>query len=130
MKYNSALCLREERLIQYLSCDGCKKSIMVEGKELYVFVDLEKVIGRVIRKLLKWAMRKKGIPEAMVKSVMSVHKGAKTRVRVHSELSQEFRVKVWMHKGSMLPPFLFAAVIDVVSEMVSVCQVSCCLLMT
>ena len=32
-------------------------------------------------------MRKKGIPEVLVRSVMSLYEGAKTGVRVDSELS-------------------------------------------
>ena len=39
--------------------------------------------------------------------------GAESRVGVDSELSEEFEVKVWMHQGSVLPPFLFAVVVDV-----------------
>ena len=42
--------------------------------------------------------------------------GAKTRVRVDSELSQEFVVKVWMRQGSVLSPFLFAVEVDVFIE--------------
>ena len=42
------------------------------------FVDLEKAFDRVPRKLLEWAMKKKGIPEVMVRAVMSLYKGAKT----------------------------------------------------
>ena len=61
-------------------------------------------------------MRKKGIPEVLVRSVMSLYEGAKTRVRVDSELSDEFEVKVGMHQGSVLSPFLFAVVVDVVTE--------------
>ena len=37
-------------------------------------------------------MRKKGIPEVLVRSVMSLYDGATTRVRVDSELSEQFRV--------------------------------------
>ena len=33
------------------------------------------------------------------------------------ELSEEFEVKVWMHQGSVLSPFLFALVVDVVTEL-------------
>ena len=32
------------------------------------------------------------------------------------ELSEEFEVKVTMHQGSVLSPFLFEVVIDVVNE--------------
>ena len=36
----------------------------VKGKKLYMcFVDLEKAFDRASRKVLEWAMRKKGIPE-------------------------------------------------------------------
>ena len=45
---------------------------------------------------------------------MSLYEGAKTRVRVDSELSEEFVVKVGMHQGSVLSPFVFALVVDVV----------------
>ena len=47
---------------------------------------------------------------------MSLYEEAKRRVRVDSELSEEFEVEVGMHQGSVLPPFLFALVVDVVTE--------------
>ena len=46
------------------------------------FVDLEKVFDRVARKVFEWAMRKKGIPEVLVRSAMSLYEGARARVRV------------------------------------------------
>ena len=91
---------------------------MLKEKKLYMcFVDLEKVIDRVLRKMLKWAVRKKGIPEVLFRSVMSLYEGEKTRVRVDSELSDEFEVEVGMHQGSVLSPFLFTVVADVVTEL-------------
>ena len=54
-----------------------------KGKKLYMyFVDLEKAFDRIPRKVLEWALRKKGITEVLVRSVMSLYEGAKTRVRV------------------------------------------------
>ena len=47
---------------------------------------------------------------------MSLYDGAKTRVRVDSYLSEEFEVKVGMHQGSVLSPFLLAVMVDVVTE--------------
>ena len=41
---------------------------------------------------MEWAMRKKKVPEEMVKVEMSLHNGAKTKVKVGSGLSEEFSV--------------------------------------
>ena len=66
------------------------------------FVNLEKTFDRVPWIVLEWAMRNKGIPEILVRSVTSPYEGGYTRVRVHSELSEKFEVKARMHKGSLL----------------------------
>ena len=78
------------------------------------FVDVEKGFDRAPRKVLEWAMKKKGIPEVLVRSVISLYGGAKTRV--DSELSEELKVKLGMHQGSVLSPFIFAVVVVVVSS--------------
>ena len=79
-----------------------------EKKLIMCFVDLDKAFDKEPRKVLEWALRKKE---------MSLYKGEKTRVRVDSELSEEFEVKVGMHQGSVLSPFLIAVVVDVVTEL-------------
>ena len=61
-------------------------------------------------------MRKKEATDVMVRFVMSLYEGAKTRVRVNSKLSEKFEIKVGMQRGSMLSPFCFALVVDVVTE--------------
>ena len=62
------------------------------------FVDLEKAFDSVPRKLLELALRKKEILEVLVRSVMNLYEGAKTLVRVDSELSEEFEVNVGIHQ--------------------------------
>ena len=79
-------------------------------------VDLEKALDRVPRKVLEWAMRKNGMPKFLVRSVMGMYEGAKTMVRVDSELPEEFEVKVGMQQGSVLSHLLFTVVVDVVTE--------------
>ena len=88
-----------------------------KGKSYLSFVKLKKAFDRVLKKALEWTMRKKAIPEVLVRSVMSLYGGAKTRVRVDYELSEEFEVRVGMCQGSVLSPFLFAVVVDVVTEL-------------
>ena len=53
-------------------------------------------------------MRKRGVPEVMVRAVMILYEGAKTRVKVEQELSEELEVKVGVHQGSVLSPLVFA----------------------
>ena len=90
---------------------------MDKRKKLYMcFVDIEKAFDRVPRKVMEWVMKKKGLPEVIVRAVMSFYHGTKTKVRVGSELSEEFLVQVGVHQGSVLSPLLFAIAVDVTSE--------------
>ena len=61
-------------------------------------------------------MRKKGLPEVIVRAVMSLYHGAKTKVRVGTQLSEEFLVQVGVHQGSVLLPLVFAIAEYVISE--------------
>ena len=77
---------------------------------------MEKAFDGVPRRVMEWAMRKKGLPEILDNAVMSLYKEAETKVRVGSGLSEEFCVKVTAHQGYVLLPLLFAMVIDEVTE--------------
>ena len=80
------------------------------------FMDPEKAFDRVPGKVLQWAMRKKGAPDVLVRSMISLYEGAKMRVRMDFELSEEFEVIVGMCQESVLSLFLFGMVVDVVTE--------------
>ena len=57
-----------------------QKEYQKKGKKLQMcFVDMEKTFDRVPRKVMKWAMRKKGLLEVMVRAVMCLYDGAKTK---------------------------------------------------
>jgi hypothetical protein len=84
-------------------------------RKLYMcFVDLEKAFDRVLRKVIEWALRKKGVNERLVGAVMRLYEGAKTKVKVGKGMSEAFNVKVGVHRGSVLSLFLFTIVMDVV----------------
>ena len=88
-----------------------------KDKKLYMcFVYMEKAFDKVPRKVMEWAMRKKGLSEIIVRAVKSLYDCAKTRVGVGSAYSKEFQVKVGVHQGSVLSPLLFVIVVDVVTE--------------
>ena len=52
---------------------------MITEKSYVCLVDLEKAADRVPRKVLEWAKRKRGIQEDLVRSVMSMYEGGKTK---------------------------------------------------
>ena len=58
----------------------------------------------------------KEIPKMMFKAVMSLSKEDSAKIKVGSGYSDEFLVKLDVHQGSVLPLFLLASVIDVVTE--------------
>ena len=94
-----------------------QESYLEKNKKLFIcFVDLEKAFDRVAKKVIEWALRKKLVPERLVQAIMSMYKGAKTRVKVGAGHSEEFDVGVGAHQESVLSPFLFSIVLDVSSE--------------
>ncbi|KAK3529879.1 hypothetical protein QTP86_007282 [Hemibagrus guttatus] len=86
-------------------------------RELHcVFVDLEKAYDRVPREELWYCMRKSGVAEKYVRVVQDMYERSRTVVRCAVGQTEEFNVEVGLHQGSALSPFLFAIVMDQVSE--------------
>ena len=89
-------------------------------RELYcVFVDLEKAYDRVPREELWYCMRKSGIVKKYVQLVQDMYEGSETVVRCAGETTESFKVKVGLHQGSALNPFLFAIIMDRLTDKVS-----------
>jgi len=94
-----------------------QEKFRAKGKKLYFgFVDFEKIFDRVLRDVIRWAMRRLGVEEWLVSAVMSMYTGAKTVVRTVYDNSNSFEVKLGMHQGSALSPFLFVIVMEALSR--------------
>ena len=78
----------------------------------YVFVNLEEAYDRVPWEELWYCMRKSGIVEKYVQLVQDMYEGSKTVVRCAVGTTESFKVKVGLHRGSALSPFLFAVIMD------------------
>ncbi|KAK3524627.1 hypothetical protein QTP70_031377, partial [Hemibagrus guttatus] len=78
--------------------------------------DLEKACDRVPREELWYCMRKSGVAEKYVRVVQDMYERSRTVVRCAVGQTEEFNVEVGLHQGSALSPFLFAIVMDQLSE--------------
>ena len=82
-------------------------------RELHcVFVDLEKAYNKVPWEELWYCIRKSGIVEKYVQLVQDMYEGSKTVVRCAVGTTESFKVKVILHQGSVLSPFLFTVIMD------------------
>ncbi|KAK3570189.1 hypothetical protein QTP86_016499, partial [Hemibagrus guttatus] len=86
-------------------------------RELHcVFVDLEKAYDSVPREELWYCMRKSGVAKKYVRVVQDMYERSRTVVRCAVGQTEEFKVEVGLHQGSALSPFLFAMVMNQLSE--------------
>ncbi|KAK3549270.1 hypothetical protein QTP70_034481 [Hemibagrus guttatus] len=76
----------------------------------------EKAHDRVPREELWYCMRKSGVAEKYVRVVQDMYERSRTVVRCAVGQTEEFKVEVGLHQGSALSPFLFAMVMDQLSE--------------
>ena len=81
-----------------------------------VFVDLEKANDRVPREELWYCLRASGVAESYVKVIQDMYEGSITSVRSTVGMTECFKVEVGLHQGSALSPFLFAVVMDRMTE--------------
>ena len=77
-------------------------------KELHlVFIDLEKAYDRVPRQEVWRCLREQGVPEKYVRLVKDTYEDARTQVKTSIGLTGKITVKVGLHQGSSLSPYLF-----------------------
>ena len=99
----------------FSSCDKYKRNTK-KKKLYYVSVELENAFDRVPKEVVRWALRKLGVDEWLIRTVMALYTEACTVVRTDAGLSESFEVKDGLHQGSVLSPLLFSTVMDVVSS--------------
>ena len=81
-----------------------------------VFIDLEKAYDSVPRQEVWRCLREKAVPEKYVRMIMDMYEGAHTQVRSCLGMTERFPVKVGLHQGSSLSPYIFDVVMDVITR--------------
>ena len=86
-------------------------------KELHlVFIDLEQAYDRVTRQEVWRCLREQGIPEKYVRLVKDAYEDARTQVKTSIGLTGKITVRVGLHQGSSLSPYLFDVILDVLGR--------------
>ena len=80
------------------------------------FSDLEKAYDRVPREELWECLRLAETSECYITIIKDMYDGATTAVRSAAGLTEKFKVGVGLHQGSALSAFLFAIIMDKLTE--------------
>ena len=90
----------------------CEKYV-AKGKDVYfAFLDLEKAYDRVDREAMWKVLGIYGVGGRLLKAVRSMYECSKACVRVGSEMSEWFAVKIGLRQGCVMSPWLFNIYID------------------
>ncbi|XP_064088400.1 uncharacterized protein LOC135202874 [Macrobrachium nipponense] len=85
------------------------------GRLHLVFIDL-KAYNWVPRQEMQRCVREKGVSEKYVKVVQDMNAEVTTQVRSNEGTTEKFSVRVGLHQGSTLGPYIFDFVMDVITS--------------
>jgi hypothetical protein len=81
-----------------------------------VFIDLEKAYDKIPRNVMWWALDKHKVPIKYVTLIKDMYSNIMTSVRTNDGNIDYFLIKIRLHQGSALSPYLFALVMDEVTR--------------
>ncbi|VAH62621.1 unnamed protein product [Triticum turgidum subsp. durum] len=88
-----------------------------EQKDLHmVFIDLEKAYDKIPRNVMWWALKKHKVPAKYITLIKDMYDNVVTSVRTSDVDIDDFPIKIGLHQGSALSPYLFALVMDEVTR--------------
>ena len=81
-----------------------------------VFIDLEKAYDKILRNVMWWSLDKHKAPSKYVTLIKDMYNNVVTSVRTNDGNIDYFPIKIGLHQGSALSPYLFALVMDEVTR--------------
>ena len=88
-----------------------------EKKDLHmVFIDLEKAYDKISMNVMWWALDKHKVPTKYVGLIKDMYNNVVTNVRTSDGDTDDFLIRIGLHQGLALSPYLFALVMDEVTR--------------
>jgi Reverse transcriptase (RNA-dependent DNA polymerase) len=81
-----------------------------------IFVDLEKAYDKIPRNIMWWALKRKLVPTKYVTLIKDMYTNVVTCVRACDGESDTFTIKIKLHQGSALNPYIFTLVMDEITK--------------
>ena len=81
-----------------------------------VFIDLDKAYDRVPRQEVWRCLREQGVPGKYVRLVKDTYEDVRTQVKTSIGLTGNISVRVGLHQGSSLSPYLFDISVSVLAK--------------
>ena len=92
------------------------RQVIEKHRKMQVFIDLEKVYDRVPLQEVWMCLREHGVPEKYVRLVKYSYEDARTQVMNSIGVAGKITVRVGLHQGSSLSPYLFDMILDVIGR--------------
>jgi hypothetical protein len=83
-----------------------------------VFIDLEKAYDKIPRNVMWWALEKHKVPAKYITLIKDMYDIVVTSVRTSDGDTDDFPIKIGLHQGSALSPYLFDLVMDEVTRVI------------
>jgi Reverse transcriptase (RNA-dependent DNA polymerase) len=88
-----------------------------EQKDLHmIFIDLEKAYDKISRNIMWWALKRKLVPTKYVTLIKDMYTNVVICVRACDGEFDTFSIKIGLHQGSALSPYIFTLVMDEITK--------------
>jgi hypothetical protein len=81
-----------------------------------VFIDMEKPYDKVPRNVMWWTLHKHKVSTKYITLIKDMYDNVVTSVRTSDEDTNDFPINIGLHQGSALSPYLFALVMDEITQ--------------
>jgi Reverse transcriptase (RNA-dependent DNA polymerase) len=81
-----------------------------------IFIDLEKTYNKIPRNIMWWALKRKLVPTKYVTLIKDMYTNVVTCVKACDGESDIFSIKIGLHQGLVLSPYIFTVVMDEITK--------------